>query len=132
VVQAAYSGTPPSQIILVGHSLGGAVVVDVAKQCLLPKIIGVCVIDVVEGTAIASLSHMAGFLASRPSEFASVREAVEWSVESGGTRNIESARISIPNQLSEVGGVWKWRTNLSASKEFWQGWFHGLSRIIYW
>jgi pimeloyl-ACP methyl ester carboxylesterase len=52
IVQSTYDGSPPSQIILVGHSLGGAVVVDVAKRRLLPKILGVCVIDVVEGISL--------------------------------------------------------------------------------
>jgi hypothetical protein len=114
----------------VGHSLGGAVVVDVAKRRLLPKIVGVCVIDVVEGTAIESLSHMAGFLSSRPSEFKSIDDAVGWSVKGGGVRNLESARISIPSQLRESEGVWKWRTDLSASREYWQGWFEGIRVLL--
>ncbi|KAL3895825.1 MAG: hypothetical protein SGCHY_004464 [Lobulomycetales sp.] len=133
LVHAAYGESGlPSQIILVGHSLGGAVVVDVAKRRLLPKVIGVCVLDVVEGTAMDSLSHMSAFLMSRPSRFKTTEEAIEWSLRTNAVKNAESARISIPPQLkllrdNDPSGGYIWRTNLAASKEFWKGWFQDLS-----
>jgi protein phosphatase methylesterase 1 len=72
---------------------------------------------------------MAGFLASRPSEFKRVDDAISWSVKGGGVRNLESAKISIPSQLREHEGVWRWRTDLNASKPHWQGWFQGIPLV---
>ena len=41
--------TLPNEIILVGHSMGGAVVVDVGSRGLIKNVIGVIVLDIVEG-----------------------------------------------------------------------------------
>jgi protein phosphatase methylesterase 1 len=66
-------------IILIGHSLGGAVVVDLASRALLDSsILGYAVLDVVEGSAIEALSHMETYLANRPSSFPSLASAIEW------------------------------------------------------
>lgn len=59
-------------ILLVGHSLGGAVAIHISNLRLIPTLVGVCVIDVVEGTAIDSLQSMQSFLRSRPSYFNSI------------------------------------------------------------
>ena len=45
--------------------------------------VGICVIDVVEGTAMDALSSMQGFLRSRPCKFKSLEQAIEWCVRSG-------------------------------------------------
>lgn len=63
-------------IILVGHSMGGAVAVRAAS--LIPNLCGLGVIDVVEGTAMDALTSMQSFLRSRPSSFSSISQAVEW------------------------------------------------------
>ena len=66
-------------ILLVGHSLGGAVVVDLAHRSLLGSaVLGYAVIDVVEGYAIESLAHMDIYLARRPSSFPSLTSAIQW------------------------------------------------------
>eukprot|EP00088_Acartia_fossae_P035928 TRINITY_DN3706_c0_g1_i1.p1 TRINITY_DN3706_c0_g1~~TRINITY_DN3706_c0_g1_i1.p1 ORF type:complete len:419 (+),score=81.65 TRINITY_DN3706_c0_g1_i1:34-1290(+) len=88
-------------LVLVGHSLGGAVAVSVAKE---GGIAGLVVIDVVEGTALESLNHMQGFLRSRPQQFRSVSHAIEWCVRSGQARNIESAKVSMPGQIKDAEG----------------------------
>ena len=41
------------------------------------------VIDVVEGTALASLPHMSAILARRPPSFPSLRVALEWAQHQG-------------------------------------------------
>lgn len=87
-------------VILVGHSLGGAVAVRAAP--LIPNIAGVVVIDVVEGTAIDALRSMQGFLRSRPSSFSSICKAIEWCVRSGQIRNNHSAKVSVPGQIKNV------------------------------
>ena len=65
----------------------------------IPSLSGVCVIDVVEGTAMDALSSMQSVLRSRPKSFPSLNYAIEWSVRSGQVRNVESARVSMPGQL---------------------------------
>ncbi|OXU17161.1 hypothetical protein TSAR_011490 [Trichomalopsis sarcophagae] len=87
-------------VILVGHSLGGAIAVRTAP--LVPNVVGVVVIDVVEGTALDALRSMQGFLRSRPSTFPTIAKAVEWCVRSGQIRNLQSAKVSVPGQIKNV------------------------------
>lgn len=62
--------------VLIGHSMGGAVAVEVAKRNL--RVRAVILIDVVEGPAMDSLSLMPKLLRLRPSKFDSVEEAIAW------------------------------------------------------
>jgi protein phosphatase methylesterase 1 len=63
-------------IILVGHSMGGAIA---AKACpLIRNLAGLVVIDVVEGTALAALPAMQNILENRPKNFNSIEEAIQW------------------------------------------------------
>ncbi|EWC45170.1 hypothetical protein DRE_06058 [Drechslerella stenobrocha 248] len=145
--------TPPP-IVLVGHSLGGAVVTDVAKRGLLgDKLLAYAVLDVVEGSAMDALQSMQSYLMGRPVGFASVNQGIEWHVRSRTIRNGRSARVSVPALLYDCsGGVvgggsssaggdgpvvstgggnsrpWQWRTDLGKTQPFWQDWFIGLSR----
>jgi len=122
---------PTTEFILVGHSLGGAIVSNVASKQMLKKIFGLIVIDVVEGTALESLVHMQNVLMSRPTSFKSETEAIEWSITSHTIRNVESAKISVPSQLTKIEGKrgtkYIWRANLSASEKYWEAWYQGLS-----
>jgi len=110
VVSAMYGEDPP-HIILVGHSMGGALGVHVASKNLLPSLIGLAVIDVVEGTAMEALNSMQGFLRSRPDRFKSLEQGIEWCVRSGHIRNVESAKVSMIGQLKKL------RTNETATSE---------------
>lgn len=86
-------------MLLMGHSMGGAIAVHVAHMRLIPTLLGIVVIDVVEGTAMESLQSMQSFLRSRPNFFKSITNAIEWCVRSGQIRNIESAKVSMPGQI---------------------------------
>uniref|UniRef100_A0ACB8FFL8 Protein phosphatase methylesterase 1 n=2 Tax=Sphaerodactylus townsendi TaxID=933632 RepID=A0ACB8FFL8_9SAUR len=88
--------SPP--IMLIGHSMGGAIAVHTAAANAVPSLLGLCMIDVVEGTAMDALNSMQNFLRSRPKTFKSLENAIEWSVKSGQIRNLESARVSMVGQ----------------------------------
>lgn len=94
------SRQPP--VVLIGHSMGGAVAVHAAYKGVIPNLIGLIVIDVVEGTAMEALQNMQSFLRGRPSSFKSLEYAIEWCVRSGQVRNLESARVSMPSQLKNA------------------------------
>ena len=89
-------------VVLVGHSMGGAISVHAALTGTVENLAGLCVIDVVEGTAVNALSSMQSFLRGRPSKFKSLDFAIEWCVRSGQVRNVDSARVSMPGQLKNV------------------------------
>lgn len=55
VAQFYLSDSSAASIILVGHSLGGAVCVHAASRGLIPGLAGLVVIDVVEGTVICQV-----------------------------------------------------------------------------
>ncbi|CBQ67402.1 related to Protein phosphatase methylesterase 1 [Sporisorium reilianum SRZ2] len=86
-------------LVLVGHSMGGSVVVSAAHALSAKgfnRISGVAVLDVVEGTAMDALSVMRSVVLGHPSGFASVEDAIRWHVDSKTIANPESARISVP------------------------------------
>ncbi|XP_058057557.1 protein phosphatase methylesterase 1 [Anopheles bellator] len=101
VIQAMYGESAPP-IILMGHSMGGAVCVHVGNMFVLPSLLGMVVIDVVEGTALEALASMQSFLRSRPTTFKSIQHAIEWCVRSGQVRNVDSARVSMPGQIINI------------------------------
>lgn len=117
------------QMMLVGHSLGGAVVTNTAKLGLLGKsVIGYAVLDVVEGSAMDALKSMQSYLATRPSVFSSLSDAIDWHIRSRTLRNPESARVSVPSLfLQTPTGKLIWRTDLSKTEAYWQDWFGGMS-----
>ncbi|KAI0204723.1 Alpha/Beta hydrolase protein [Astrocystis sublimbata] len=123
---------PP--IILVGHSMGGAVVTELARSSKLgSSVLGYAVLDVVEGSAIDALQHMQSYLSMRPTGFQTLEAGIEWHTRSRTIRSSISARTSVPSLLSlcedEPGDTrpWKWRTDLAATKPYWENWFVGLS-----
>ena len=135
VWQAIFGAEAPPTVV-VGHSMGGAVAV---RLCASPPpglrvcLAGIVVLDVVEGTALASLAHMRGVLAKRPAGFPSVEAAVAWALRTGATRNVEAARVSIPSQVrppEAPGGLWRWVAKLAESERFWDGWYRGLSELF--
>uniref|UniRef100_A0A336LLI3 Protein phosphatase methylesterase 1 n=1 Tax=Culicoides sonorensis TaxID=179676 RepID=A0A336LLI3_CULSO len=101
VLQTMYGEEMPN-IIMIGHSMGGAICVHVAEMEQLHTLVGVVVIDVVEGTAMEALASMQSFLRSRPSHFKSIQHAIEWSIRSGQIRNVQSAKVSMPGQIVNV------------------------------
>ncbi|KAI1870045.1 hypothetical protein JX265_006215 [Neoarthrinium moseri] len=123
---------PP--IILVGHSLGGAVVTELAKSGELgTSLLGYAVLDVVEGSAMDALQSMQTYLSTRPTGFATLEAGIEWHVRSRTVRNAVSARTSVPALLrrSDKEGdprPWRWRTDLASTQPFWENWFVGLSK----
>ncbi|XP_060805840.1 protein phosphatase methylesterase 1 [Amyelois transitella] len=99
VLHKLFDGAIPP-MILVGHSMGGAIAVRVAHSPSLEQHIeGLAVIDVVEGTAMDALASMQSFLRGRPTHFKSIEHAIEWCVRSGQVRNVDSARVSMPSQI---------------------------------
>ncbi|KAJ3675324.1 hypothetical protein LUZ60_004366 [Juncus effusus] len=131
VIKTMYGDSPPA-IILAGHSMGGSVAVHVSAKKEIKNIHGLIVIDVVEGTAMASLIHMQKILSNRMQHFPSVEKAIEWSVKGGSLRNVESARFSVPSTLKydESRNCYTYRTPLEESERYWKGWYEGLSDIF--
>lgn len=131
-VQMKWPELPP--IVFVGHSLGGAVVTELAKSGKLgASLLAYAVLDIVEGSAIDALQSMHSYLSTRPNGFTSVESGIDWHVRSRTIRNSTSARTSVPALLTfddsaDANRPWRWRTNLSATQPFWEGWFVGLSK----
>lgn len=100
VLENLYEEKPSKpNFLIMGHSMGGAMAIHIASMHLVPTLLGIVVIDVVEGTALESLQSMQSFLRSRPTHFKSITNAIEWCVRSGQIRNVESAKVSMPGQI---------------------------------
>lgn len=121
-----------ARVVVVGHSLGGAIAVHLASALPKSQLAALVVIDVVEGSAMQALPSMRVVVQNRPPRFRSIPNAVYWAKSTNYVKNIESARISVPSQLREaaggpVGGGFEWRLDLMDTEPFWKGWFEGLS-----
>ncbi|EIM90705.1 protein phosphatase methylesterase [Stereum hirsutum FP-91666 SS1] len=124
-------------LLLVGHSMGGAVIVRACPRLLERKyrVGGVAVLDVVEGSAIEALPHMPMILNSRPDSFDSVEDAIDWHVRANQIRNPTSARIHVPSLIIPAPSnpaklrthPFTWRTPLGTTGPYWESWFTGLS-----
>jgi protein phosphatase methylesterase 1 len=119
--------------VLIGHSLGGTIVTTLATthfRAFASNLIGYAVLDVVEGSAVEALGHMKTYLASRPSSFATVDEAIQWHIRTRTIRDSHSAEVSVPGLLIPQPGSSDrlvWRTDLAAMSPFWPDWFTGMS-----
>lgn len=126
----SWPSLPPS--VLIGHSLGGAVatrLLSTRDPAPRREIMGLMVLDVVEGSAIEALAHMKTYLRSRPESFASVDEAVQWHIRSRTIRDAHSAAASVPRLLVEgPESRFVWRTDLAGTEPWWEGWFTGMSK----
>ncbi|PRP89850.1 hypothetical protein PROFUN_00192 [Planoprotostelium fungivorum] len=116
-----------NQIVIVGHSMGGAIAARVAASGRVPRLVATIVIDVVE--ALAALPGMHRILEARPQHFPTLEDAINWSIYSGMLKKSESARVSIPSQLVPSNGL-TWRTRLEKTEPFWKGWFTDLSKTF--
>ncbi|RPA84203.1 protein phosphatase methylesterase [Ascobolus immersus RN42] len=121
--------------ILVGHSLGGAVVVDAAHSGDLGRaVLGYAVLDVVEGSAVEALGNMTRYLDSRPKGFRDVEQAIDWHIRSHTIRSPESARVSVPALLKPAPEAshpdinYTWHTDLPPTAPLWSTWFTALSK----
>ncbi|KAK6059346.1 hypothetical protein COOONC_03026 [Cooperia oncophora] len=81
----------------------------------IPNVVGLVVIDVVEGSAMDALAGMRTFLRGRPSSFESEEKAITWCLQSGATRNREAAKISMPAQIKKTED-WKGRRSYARIK----------------
>ncbi|KAG5518907.1 hypothetical protein PMAC_002438 [Pneumocystis sp. 'macacae'] len=121
------------EVVLVGHSLGGAVLTYVAKEQLVPGIIGCVVLDIVEGSVISSFSKMIYYFSRRPKAFDTVEQCIDWHLKNKIVKNEQSLRISVPMLLKKLSfqnsthGKWVWRVDLCETQPFWLNWFSGLS-----
>ena len=91
VKHLASTAYPEASIVLVGHSMGGGVAVKVmneakttyAEEEWSKHLMGMIIIDVVEGTAVKAFPAMENFLMSRPPKFPSLQYAIYHSLTSG-------------------------------------------------
>ena len=126
------------RVVVVGHSMGGAVATRVAKILETEfgvsdsalTLAGLVLIDIVEGSAMKALPAMGALVDARPTTFASLADAFHWSAtRGGGTKNQRSASLSLPSQLRETdGGAWTWRVDLRETAPYWRSWYEGLSK----
>ncbi|KRY87868.1 Protein phosphatase methylesterase 1 [Trichinella pseudospiralis] len=104
-VLKAYFSQITAPVILIGHSMGGAVAVEVANSKNIPSLAALIVVDVAEGSALQALKCMQNYLLTRPKQFDSLPMAIEWSKRSSYIRNLESARVSMPGQVKKIQGL---------------------------
>ena len=130
---------PDETMIILGHSLGGAVATKAVchilktefNKDLYDKIQGVIIIDVIEGSAMEALPFMMNVVQKRENNFDSINSAIYY-MSHTQIRNVESCRVSIPPLLKEGKDgkgkkVYQWKTDLVSSEKYWPDWYKNLS-----
>ena len=110
VLNYVHAKYPDRSIILIGHSMGGAIATKTVSQLeremngsdLQKCVMGVVIIDVVEGTAMEALPFMEQIVKNRPVHFPDLQSVVKYGVIGGQVRNKRSARVSMPAQVKQV------------------------------
>lgn len=119
-------------LVLVGHSLGGSICTFSYFQLpeyLQKKVLGVFMLDIVEEAAIWALRNVENFLSKMPNVFQSYREAIDWSIRRGMSKNRASAEIAVPACFRWLPSGRVVRiTNLRDFEPYWDTWFTGLSQ----
>ncbi|KAG0211849.1 hypothetical protein BGX28_007304 [Mortierella sp. GBA30] len=127
------------ELFLVGHSMGGSVVAEFAMREMASTIVGFAVLDMLQVNLAYALVSIKFRSERRPPTFDSIEQAVQYGVDSGTVRNIESARISFPGMITRAPSslcpstsststnttTYIWRTNLLTSEPYWHTWFEG-------
>ena len=79
---------------------------------------------------------MEQLVTSRPQDFPDLPSVVKYGIFNSLVKDKKSARVSMPAQVvskrDETTGAdqYVWRTNLLASKDYWNEWFQGLTEIF--
>jgi len=118
------------KIILIGHSMGGAIAIRTGFALPPGSLSMLVVLDVVEGTALDALPVTMKTVLSFPKSFTQPEEAIYWAVSNRHVRNEASACVSIPPQLVSKDGNLCWRTDLMKTSQFWKGWFDNMSKLF--
>lgn len=122
---------PESSLYLMGHSLGGSILTSYlnVNPDITYNIKGLIMLDIVEETAITSLSTMPSFLSRLPRKFTSYKQAIDWHIKyTRLLKNKDSACISVPDLFEEkTPNELTWKTDLKLTQPYWESWFLGLS-----
>ena len=129
---------PEDSIVLLGHSLGGSIASSVVHHIfntnqtnfltIKRHIVGLIVVDVVEGSAIDALPFMKNMVMSRPKKFKTIENAIAYTIQSRTVSNLHSAKLSIPPLFKLNNGVWEWKTDLLKTEKYWENWFKHLNK----
>lgn len=116
------------RIVLIGHSLGGAIVARVAaERRASDNIAAVIVLDVAEETVIDSFKFLEKALRLWPTAFASQEDYVRWTVSMRRPSSSHSATISTTDHLvADVHGRLRMKFDLLEWKDSWVDWFRGF------
>lgn len=83
VLEYLMEKNPEDTFVFLGHSMGGSIAARASakakeNEAHANRVVGLLVIDVVEGTAIEALPFMESIVAKRPKKFKSVEDVIEW------------------------------------------------------
>lgn len=101
----------------------------------LIKLHSLCMIDIIEDTAIAALERMPAILLDFPNDFDSVEQAVEWNLNSAHSHHapgmsktgdiVESCQSQL--RFNSCTNKYEWIVDLKLLASYWSTWFADLT-----
>ena len=114
-----------THLILVGHSMGGAIA---ARVCHVIHASVLIVVDTIEQIALENMGGMKQMLLERPQAFASPGDAIDYIATSGELQNFESAAVSAQGRFTKgEDGLLHWKVDFLKCEKDWNGWFVGFA-----
>ncbi|KAF9108193.1 hypothetical protein BGX29_002717 [Mortierella sp. GBA35] len=130
------TGSGP-EITLVGHSMGGSIVTQVAYRNQVRNLVSISILDMLEVNLEPAMIGIRRWCEARPPICKTMTEAIQWGIESGTVHNVESARVSFPGMVihrpnTDAGATpgFIWRTDLLASEQHWSSWFKDQNKKL--
>ena len=114
--------------LLVGHSLGGAIVANVSHKW--DNCIGIVMLDITEESALSSVNSMEPLLQNRPKSFSSLEEAAKWLFKTANPSIHQLETVYYQVEKSDDDGLYHWNIPLLDSKPFWREWFVGMNNAF--
>ncbi|AFZ79122.1 hypothetical protein BEWA_019680 [Theileria equi strain WA] len=116
-------------LLLLGHSIGAALCIRVSEY--YDNLLSLIIIDYSEvSISRDNYSTAIRVVEKIPHEFQTIEDAISWSVETSYVSSLDSARISIPSQLTYKNDMYVWKCHPKNTTKHWRGWVSGTDEIF--
>jgi len=118
--------TPP--VVIIGHSMGGVLAINLATRSKIPKIKAIITIDCVEDAHKEYEKLQSEISSEKVTLFTSIESAVQWYKAENPNVSSKLAEVSMTPRLKKQNNArLVYKMPFEATRNYWQGWFENMS-----